>query len=159
MGNNSPTFIVPVASTENKNNIANFFSGAKKSAKGETEKKEIKDEEAEVKHTGGEVKQEKDEQRATKDEASTEDNAPKPVPSDDSKSGVKRGHNDSGLDDTEVKTKVAKTDSGNEMHPSTIPPPEKTSGKAGRSATSNGTKGSPVKAGDGSQRITDFFNK
>lgn len=41
VGNNSPDFIVPVNSKENKSNIANFFANAKKK---ELESPEIKDE-------------------------------------------------------------------------------------------------------------------
>lgn len=41
VGNNSPSFIIPVASKENKNNIANFFArGGPSSAKDDVEEKE-----------------------------------------------------------------------------------------------------------------------
>ena len=159
VGNNSPAFIVPVASTENKNNIANFFSSAKKSAKGEEEKKEIKKEEPETKKMGGKVEHEKDEQRATKEQSSTEDNAPIPVsPAAPPKIGSKRSHEEDAADSTDQKTKVAKSDDSKAYQPTTVTP-EKRAGRQSRSATSNGTQGSPAKAGDGSQRITNFFDK
>lgn len=47
VGNNSPEFIVPVNSAENKSNIANFFANAKK--KGVSPKKEPVSPEAKVK--------------------------------------------------------------------------------------------------------------
>ncbi|KAK3316742.1 hypothetical protein B0H66DRAFT_641533 [Apodospora peruviana] len=47
VGNNSPSFIIPVASRENKGNIANFFANAKPRGDntGGTKKKEVKKEE------------------------------------------------------------------------------------------------------------------
>ena len=157
VGNNSPAFIVPVASTENKNNIANFFSSAKKSAKGEEEKKLAKKEEIKAEENGAKVEFEEDEQRDTKDQSSTEDNAPMPVsPSVSPKAGFKRAL-DEDVTNTEHKMKAAKMED-QQAHQQTTTP-EKPARKQKRSATSNGTKGSPVKAGDGSQRITNFFNK
>lgn len=155
VGNNSPTFIIPVASAENKNNIANFFSGAKKSAEGEEVKKVVRQEEVETKEKGTKIEHEEGEHRITKDQSGTEDNAPLPVPSAISS---KRNHEEDAADDTEHKPKVVKTAESKPFQPTSMTP-EKPTGKQTRSATSNGTKGSPVKAGDGSQRITNFFNK
>jgi len=158
VGNNSPAFIVPVASSENKNNIANFFGNAKKSAKGEGGKKEITKEEVETEKKAGKVESERDEQRVTKDQSSTEDNAPLPFPpTAPQKAGSKRSHEDA-VGDAEKKAKIARTDDS-EAHQPTIISSKKAAGRQTRSATSNGTKGSPVKAGDGSQRITNFFDK
>lgn len=169
VGNNSPAFIVPVASTENKKNIANFFSNAKKFAKGDAEKTEIKAEENATKNIGGDIEREKDEQRTTKEQSSTEDNAPLPIPSPiHEKVGLKRNHETIDTnEELDANTKIARTDAGKAYRPSTVSTagtPEKAAGKqiksATKSATSNGTKkGSPTKAGDGSQRITNFFNK
>ncbi|KAK4191078.1 embryonic stem cell-specific 5-hydroxymethylcytosine-binding protein [Podospora australis] len=47
VGNNSPSFVIPVASRENKSNIANFFAAA--AAKGGDGKGGVKKEEAELK--------------------------------------------------------------------------------------------------------------
>lgn len=158
VGNNSPAFIVPVASSENKNNIANFFGNAKKSAKGERGIKEIMKEEVETENKVGKVERERDEQRITKDQSSTEDNAPLPFPpAAPQEAGSKRSHEDA-VGDAGKKAKIARTDD-REVYQPTISSPEKAAGRQTRSATSNGTKGSPVKAGDGSQRITNFFNK
>ena len=166
VGNNSPTFIVPVASTQNKNNIANFFSNAKKSAKGEEEKKQVKAEEDEAKEKGSAVKNEKGEARTTVDHSSTEDNAPLPLPVTlSSKLGLKREHEtdideeslqkvglereEKSEDDGEPATKSLKTESTKS--------PGKTPKKKRRSATKNGTvKGSPTKS-KGSQKITSFY--
>ena len=92
VGNNSPAFIVPVASTENKQNIANFFSNAKKSAKGNEEREEIRKEEAEVKEQGNNVTQDSEEKRITVEQSTTENNAPLPLsPTEREKHGIKRG--------------------------------------------------------------------
>lgn len=165
VGNNSPAFIVPVASTENKNNIANFFSNAKKSAKGNTEKKVIKAEEGKAKTVEGDVEREKDEQRATTEQSGTEDNAPLPLPSTvHEKSGLKRNHETIDTNDEhDPDTKIARTDAGKASRASAVyiaGTPEKAADRHTKSATSNGTKkGSPTKASDGSQRITNFFSK
>lgn len=49
VGNNSPSFIIPLNSKENKSNIANFFSNAQKKGDKGT-KTEIKTEESKVKN-------------------------------------------------------------------------------------------------------------
>jgi putative SOS response-associated peptidase YedK len=150
VGNNSPTFIVPVASTENKQNIANFFSNAKKSAKGAEEKEKVKREEAEIEEKGLDVDQDTEEKRMTMEQSSTEDNAPVPVaPTRLPKKGLKREHEAD--DDAAFPVKSFKTEAKS---------PVKSFEKQARSATSNGTvKGSPAKSKDGgSQKITNFFN-
>lgn len=164
VGNNSPSFIVPVASAENKNNIANFFSNVKKTAKGSAEKMELEEEEVEAKTTGGDVEHEMDEPRATKDESGTEDNAPLPTsPAAQNKAGWKRDHDKiDAKDELSPDAKVSRTHGGKADRPSksTAGTPEKPGRRKTKSATSNGTKkGTPSKAGDSSQRITNFFNK
>ena len=170
VGNNSPMFIVPVASTENKNNIANFFSNAKKSTKGEEESKGVKAVEDEIKDQGCAVKRDKSEARTTVDHASTEDNAPLPAPvtglsnpklkrtheSDDDKViiaeslqqiGPKREHHE------EPESSPLKTD----KHTASPKSLDKNPNKKRRSATNNGTaKDSPTKA-KGTQKITKFY--
>ena len=151
VGNNSPTFIVPVASTENKQNIANFFSNAKKSAKGAEEKEKVKKEEAEIEEKGLNVDQDTEEKRMTMEQSRAEDNAPVPVvaPTRSPKKGLKREHEAD--DDAAFPVKSFKTDAQSRV---------KSSEKQARSAISNGTvKGSPAKSKDGgSQKITKFFN-
>ncbi|KAL8713781.1 MAG: hypothetical protein Q9220_002308 [cf. Caloplaca sp. 1 TL-2023] len=159
VGNNSPAFIVPVASSENKNNIANFFSSAKQEAVGKEEKKVVKEEEAELLRKGTKVEHDQQEDRKTIDEHRREDNAPMPIPSPPSAmAGSKRAHGDDADGKNVSPIKAAKIESlGASDKP--MESPEKKTGRKTRSGTSNGTKGSPVKSGKGSQRITNFFNK
>jgi len=164
VGNNSPTFMVPISSTENKSNIANFFGSAKHSAKGKEEKKGVEEaEHAALK--SARIEHEADEKRMTVDDEGSEDNAPLPIPKSegtDSKPGLKRERSGSNADDIAAATspsKVAKTSKASGKRELL---PEKASSSAStrksRSATSNGTKRSPAKAVHGSQRITNFFN-
>lgn len=164
VGNNSPTYIVPVASSQNKNNIANFFGNTKKATKGREEKEEVQGRKLERDEKGVKAEHESDDFRETVDQSSTEDNAPLPVPpSTTPKSGSKRGHEDvSTPSDESPKHKYSKKNEDVKDpsigHISTGIPDMASAGKL-RSATSNGSKRSPVKAGDGSHRITHFFNK
>jgi len=150
VGNNSPAFIIPVASSENKNNIANFFNNPKKLAKSDEEKKEIKKEEREIKEEGSAIKHDEHETRTTIGHGSTEDDAPLPVPASGSVTqGVKRQQS---TDPCEVgpALKTAKQEA-----PPT--PKRPTPNKKTRSATGNGTmKKRPMKS-DGSQKITNFL--
>ncbi len=169
VGNNSPSFIVPVASAENKNNIANFFANVKKSTKGEAGKRSMEEHQGNAGEKGNTVERIDGEQRATIEKSSTEDNAPLPGPLP--ASSKKHGLN---LDEDAVpKAKSAKTAHASPSTPSanmeesilaaqrlgTGSSENTRGGRKTRSATSNGTKGSPVKSGDSSQRITNFFNK
>ncbi|KAJ5823492.1 hypothetical protein N7447_005832 [Penicillium robsamsonii] len=138
VGNNSPNFIVPVDSKENKSNIANFFANAKtKDGPDPSPKKE----------TSPKMKMVKDEDpRPTKDSKWSGDNAPKPVPA------VKREHSPEppGATEESKKQKVNPDLTG-------LSPQKKNL----RSATHNSPmkKSSGTKAADGSQRITSFFKK
>ena len=171
VGNNSPSFIVPVASTENKSNIANFFANTKKSAKGDIEKKAISDQQENAEKRSNAIENVEGEQRATTEQSSNEDNAPLPYasPASSKKHGLDLD------EDTIPGTKTAKTahpsshsqarsadtrDIWSEAQKESTGSSESRRGaRETRSATSNGTKGSPVKSVDGSQRITRFFNK
>lgn len=169
VGNDSPTFIVPVASTENKNNIANFFSNAKKSAEGVEEKEAVKAVEEEVKEEGSAVKHVEGEARTTVDHTSTEDNAPLPVPvTEPPKLDLKRKHESDDDEDITAETLKGDQRSGDqdkrasktlrtELPTTPRDSPEKTPNQKRRSATDNGTvKASPTNA-DGSQKITNFY--
>ena len=149
VGNDSPTFIVPVASAENKNNIANFFNNPKKSAKSGQESAVPKGEEGHRKDGSG-TTEKADETRLTVDQSSTEDNAPLPVPAGPKAAiGVKREHKPDSIE--EPQAKIVKREAASNS------PLPKTPSKKSRSATSNGTsKGSPIKS-DGSQKITNFL--
>ena len=153
VGNNSPMFIVPVASAENRNNIANFFGNAKESVKGGEEKTSLKKEEDDVNAAGSGIKEEADETRLTVDQSSTEDNAPLPVPAG-SKAATSTKREHEADDDEEHQAKIVKREAEPSLTKSPLP---KTPSKKTRSAASNRTvKGSPTKS-DGSQKITNFL--
>lgn len=172
VGNNSPSFVIPISSSENKNNIANFFATSKQAAKGKEEQREIKEEEIKIKSAEGHIKGTPGEDRCTVNEPRTEDNAPVPASSSEVLAqGVKR-ERDEEEDETEGKGKNDLTDESatkvsrrKTAHPmpdeSPSKPKQKSGGRKAKSATSNGTgsKSSPAKARGGSQRITNFFNK
>jgi putative SOS response-associated peptidase YedK len=154
VGNNSPDFIVPIDSKENKKNIANFFANASQSPK----QKGAGSANSSVKAASDiKVEQEQDEKREIKDHQGSEDNAPLPVPSqvEGAAKGTKRQHSP----DSETPKKTAKTDiSPRKSKQATfVPSSRRTSG-----SMSNGTlpkSDSVRKAGDGSHKITDFFGK
>jgi hypothetical protein len=150
VGNNSPNFIIPVASSENKSNIANFFKVPAKTSpsansKSENPKKEPK---------GTLIKNEDLGDRKTIDHDGSEDNAPLPVPKEETKQGIKRELED--VPDEEPPTKTAKMS----ISPSKTSSPPKPARKT-RSATSNNTASPSKSAGKdkGSQKITSFFGK
>ena len=168
VGNNSPSFIVPVASSENRNNIANFFGKTEKEAKGAEVKNQIKKERDEILETGKMVEKTKEENRTTIDHDGTEDHAPLPIPSaDPEKTSIKRElewEADDGPATKSIKTEDHNPPKHGNPKPAKSPerPVKKnldrtTPSKKTRSATTNGTaKGNPVKAG-GTQQITNFF--
>ncbi|KAL2700539.1 hypothetical protein AAEP93_009062 [Penicillium crustosum] len=138
VGNNSPNFIVPVNSKENKSNIANFFANTKTKENLElSPKKEA---------VSPKVKMVKDDDRPTKDSEWSEDNAPKPVPA------VKREHSP----ETAKPVEESKKQKINSDLTGISPQKKKL-----RSATHNSPmkKSSGTKAADGSQQITSFFKK
>jgi len=175
VGNNSPTFIVPVDSKENKNNIANFFANAKpiKSKTVTTPRSKIEskisvkkeDEPATMKEVIPKEENGEDEnilagqtveQSETVDHSSTEDNAPVLVPKSDHDN--KRHLEETPEMKEEPSKKAAKM---------TGSPVKKTAsrmkGRNTRSATSNGTlsptTSTKVEKDKGNQRITNFFSK
>ena len=168
VGNNSPSFIVPVASSENKNNIANFFGNTKKQATEFEAKKQAKKEEVEAHEEGNMNEETKTDDRTTIDHDGTEDHAPLPVPSaEPGKMRLKRDLELETDDEPAKKTvkvedcaspKDGKTMTGKSPKKPAMKTPEGvTPSKKTRSATTNGTaKGSPVKL-DGTQQITNFF--
>lgn len=168
VGNNSPNFIVPIDSKENKKNIANFFSSPGKTGTKKAESPKVKEEDAE--------------HRETRDHNGTEDNAPIPVPPDSQK-GTKRklsmgdeGDADHGqkvikLESTSTPQKAHSLETSSfeweDQGPASesFTPSPNIKSKAGarkpRDPTSNvglERKISPVKS-DGSLRITNFFGK
>ena len=154
VGNDSPDFLIPVNSKENKSNIANFFANAGAKKKGAEEgKKEVKDE-----------------SRETIDGEWTEDNAPKPVPrtNEQSPKDLKRKLSaDEITSPPSTKRQKSLSPIKNEQEEKVLPGNRKM-----RDATRNKTSASPTKsksrgknatttttAEKGSQRITDFFKK
>ena len=133
VGNNSPDFIIPIDSKDNKKNIANFFGNAQKLKDTKDEKKEVQEEQ-------------------TVESKISENNAPLPLPSSQETKGPKRSHDET-ADGPAAKSQ--------KLSPSKTL--AKASTKQPRSATSNEatTLKSPVKkAADASnQRITSFFGK
>ncbi|KAJ9605264.1 hypothetical protein H2200_009921 [Cladophialophora chaetospira] len=141
VGNNSPSFIVPVDSKENKKNIANFFNNAaSKKSKDKVE--------------------ESDDKRPTVDHDGSENNAPLPATTTpvEENHGQKRVHED---DPGDSPTKKATKLSSPIM--SAKSPPKTGGGRKPKSATSNKDmtlKSSPAKKVEpGTQRITSFFTK
>ncbi|KAH8687697.1 hypothetical protein BGZ60DRAFT_363651 [Tricladium varicosporioides] len=163
VGNNSPTFIVPITSSENKSNIANFFAkgAAKADSKTGTSPKgvkldAVKKEEMKEDMPTTQIKQEPGDDRKTIYHSGIEDSVPLPIPEqnygNESQQGVKRESNDV-LEDGLPK-RVARSSSTPTKSPSQKPT------RKTRSAKSNNTA-SPSKStkGSGSQKITNFFSK
>lgn len=172
VGNNSPSFIVPIASSENRNNIANFFGNAKKKTKGIETKQAVESEKMGSYDSGTAAEKIKEEEgdKATVDHEGSENNAPIPVPSTaPATSGTKRQLE---LDvDDRPEAKAVKVEGGDapqtsaggeELKDPRSPPPKTLEtamlGRKTRSATTNGTaKRSPVKS-KGTRPITNFFH-
>ena len=165
VGNNSPSFLIPIDSAENKSNIANFFGNQRKLAKKSDEPgvdKIERDLEKSITPSGHvKVEHDANETRDTTDRVEgSEDNAPRPVP-DESISqvagvqqGIKREADDSPGGVVEPDTKRNKTASP-QKRPSPVKTPAKKQGT--RSATTNGSAAKTPVKGDGNARITSFF--
>lgn len=168
VGNNSPSFLVPIDSAENKNNIANFFGNQKKAAKSNADEKAFTKTEHELNDSTtetGKIKIEKDanETRQTTNHIKgSEDNAPMPVPEiDETKfgkepKGSKREHDDN--DNDGVMANATPQEKRIKPTPTKDLSPQKTPAKKRgvRSATSNNSAAKTPKS-DGSRKITSFF--
>ncbi|KIN05612.1 hypothetical protein OIDMADRAFT_153925 [Oidiodendron maius Zn] len=154
VGNNSENFIIPLSSSQNKSNIANFFSkggtkGESKSAVDIKSASSIPSPSISEKKLGSTtlVKLEQ-----TEDPTIIYDNPSTPITGLDSKQGIKREPEDAIAE--EPSAKIPKTVTS----PSKVPSPAK---PKMRSATTNNTT-SPKKVinkDKGSQKITSFFSK
>lgn len=156
VGNNSPNFIIPIASSENKSNIANFFAKGAVKPDPKPISTKIKSESPKKEEPSMQIKQEEGEDRKTVDHDGSEDHAPLPVPKEEMKHGIKREIDDV-QDSEEQKRKISRT-SASPSKPSSSPTK---SARKTRSATSNNTA-SPSKVSGkdkGSQKITSFFSK
>lgn len=156
VGNNSPNFIIPVASSENKSNIANFFAKGAAKAESKPSSAKLKSESPKKEEPSTQIKQEDGEDRKTVDHDGSEDHAPLPVPKEETKHGIKRELDD--VPDAEEQPKKIPRTSASPSKPSSSPtkPARKT-----RSATSNNTASPSKPSGKdkGSQKITSFFGK
>lgn len=152
VGNDSPSFIVPLDSAENKQNIVNFFGNQKKQASSEAKKEQLAGHPEEANETGTLPVVKAGEERETVDEwESEEDHALKPAPPGAGEKR-KRGIEDGSPESPHQSVKV-------QANPGESPVKTPATSKKTRSATSNGTvaKASPKKGG--SQKITSFFGK
>ncbi|KAJ8110437.1 hypothetical protein OPT61_g6723 [Boeremia exigua] len=161
VGNNSPSFLIPIDSAANKSNIANFFGNQRKLAKKNDATDIDKTEHDLEKSTtqNGHVKMEHDANEfcvTTNRVEGTENNAPLPVPKQlplqatDAKHGIKRDAENDDFDmERESRPKRNKT-------VSPVKTPAKRQGT--RSATSNGSAAKTPAKGDGNARITSFFS-
>jgi hypothetical protein len=138
VGNNSPDFLIPINSKENKSNIANFFANAKQK-KGDEPVKTIGEKNATSDMLEQKVTKDGDENRTTQDNEWSEDNAPVPVP------GVKREHPPDSHDEIERR--------GQKKRKAQYVSPSK------QSNHNPVKKADEKKSTDGSQRITKFFRK
>lgn len=175
VGNNSPSFLVPIDSTANKNNIANFFGNQRKAAKSKTDERSVDKVEHDLeksKTENGKLKVEHNvnESRATTDRVEgTEDNAPLPVgetsdaQGDLVKTGIKREHSNEGVfggtadaEPEAKRMKPAPSASPTKSPVKKLSTPAKKQGT--RSATSNGSAAKTPSKADGSRKITSFFS-
>lgn len=158
VGNNSPSFIIPIDSKENKSNIANFFAkGASSVKKGQdsteggekTLKHHHRQPEVEVKKEEGFVAEENS--KGFNDTQSTNTTTT---------AGVKRevgDDNDTAKEGPPKKKEHKMTTSSAKTTTTTSSPVKSSSGKPKISATSNGTKSPKKPKEPGTQKITKFF--
>jgi putative SOS response-associated peptidase YedK len=153
VGNDSPNFVVPIDSSENKNNIANFFASAKKPKAEDNPANQVKESFKESQASSATL-QGDDERSTIDDPPRSEDNAPMPVQSENEPTtGQKRKNQD---DDSSPQPKKAEKLENSSPNKS----PADMSSRKFKSAISNNTPvKSPSKAKDGSQKITSFFAK
>ncbi|KAI0024213.1 DUF159-domain-containing protein [Xylariomycetidae sp. FL0641] len=149
VGNNSPSFIIPIDSKENKSNIKNFFAKgtAKQESKKETKKEEpVKKEQPEV-----EVKKAEGFTTAGSTNAKEESVVGKGrTPA----IGVKREAEDEVPDEKSPKKAALASTAAS---PSKISSSPQKSARSMVSATSNGTKSPSKTKQPGTQKITKFF--
>lgn len=172
VGNNSPSFIVPIDSAENKNNIANFFGNQRKAAKSKMDEgidDQTERDMEESKAKGIKVEHDVNETRETTNQVQgTEDNAPLPIPADavgEDLKGIKR-ERDEADEEGDGNTADGAPQQKRRVAANAAPWPKKIAAKTAtkgakktRSATTNGNAAKSSSKGDGSQKITSFFGK
>ncbi|KAK8168037.1 hypothetical protein BKA80DRAFT_288575 [Phyllosticta citrichinensis] len=143
VGNDSPSFIIPIDSKENKSNIANFFGDQKSQRKGADEKKKT------VESEQGDERDSKDTDAQVETQIKAEEAS---SPLGKIKHGVKREHNDDDYDDNkgpdETESRPAQKTA-------------KTNVPVRQANRKTQPKSSPAKpkAAEGSKKITSFFGK
>jgi putative SOS response-associated peptidase YedK len=167
VGNNSRLFIVPLDSSENKNNITNFF-GKPKPKKEDKVKVEQGDtlDDAEMSNPGDFRSRGKDDSEprlTTSSIEGTENNAPLPLPVEGERTRIKREHDDDSDETLGPPTKSLKPSSPLKRGSarggqSPANSPAKSGMPRVRSATSNGTVARPEPP-KGNKKITAFFGK
>lgn len=161
VGNNSPSFIIPIASRENKSNIANFFANAQAKSK-----PKAPDGDAGLAGLAGEV--EVEEKTGSPPVKETRTVGELAAAADDGGTGVspvavggrkRKGHDDEEeLRGEEPPRKKEAVSSGPvKAEPSPSPSKPAAKGRKTISATSNGTKSPAKSKGAGTQKITKFF--
>jgi hypothetical protein len=184
VGNNSPQFMVPIDSKENKNNIANFFGSQQSSTKPKTEQKS--------EDTQSKMKQEPPDPRPTSSHAEApESNAPMPKPEPGSSSSPSTSQRikqetceisdatlaeaaselidknikleSSAIDDESLlraaeDARTGKLSSAPKSSPKDKKSPAATWGRKMRSATTNNTT-AKILVKEGNAKITSFFGK
>lgn len=179
VGNNSPQFVVPIDSKENKKNIANFFGKQKELASSQEVKKEAAEKQDEVETSQKLIKKEDDEHRTTSKVDERETNAPLPKPKHESDSDLEAAIKAS-MDDVpdaslkkagdesverRIKREISDLDDASMLKAEGTPakkqalsPVRSSQAKKTRSATTNDTVAkTPTK--EGNARITNFFKK
>jgi len=151
VGNNSPSFIIPVDSKENKKNIANFFANQEKKSNSPG-KKQIA------------IKNEENDSHVVKNEKEDpESNAPLPKSEEDVENQENVKVEDETVTPNKRKLNVESHDqeseeSATKTKKTKIEEKQDTSYKT-RSATTNAVKSKTPTKTDGSAKITSFFNK
>lgn len=168
VGNNSSSFIIPVASSENKSNIANFFakgatkyepkSGTAKTGSTDLSEDSVGNASPTIKKYESQstpINHQAADDRESLNHDSTKDNASLPCPEEEVKQEIKRG-----LDDVHIKEspprKMAKMDTSPSKAESPLKPPRKT---ISATSNNNASPSKSAKKGKGSLKITNFFGK
>ena len=177
VGNNSPQFVVPIDSKENKKNIANFFGKQKEMAKPGAAKEQAAEKKEEVQSNGTQVKHEADENITTSNVEDPETGAPLPKPKDEPDEELAQSIqketddiDDAAMDkavdeavERGIKREISEIDDASLLKaaesPAKKPAPSPLKSSQGkRSATTNNTVAkTPTK--EGNARITSFFGK
>ncbi|KAH8700076.1 hypothetical protein GQ44DRAFT_744153 [Phaeosphaeriaceae sp. PMI808] len=154
VGNNSPSFIAPINSPQNKNNIANFFGNQRKAKQ---------DPKVKIEYDINETRATTDHMEGTADTVALPDTDCPATQTSKHLKSTKRGRCEADFDDDTADTKTP-----SKMHKFALSasPPKKTVAlpssipakkQCTRSATSNGSAAKTPKGG-GSQKITSFFS-